>query len=269
MHHITTGFVGLGSQGAPMAQRIIDAGFPTWLWARRPETLEPYAQTAARTATSLAELGALCDHIGICVVDDAGVKQTCEALLPAMRPGSRVAIHSTILPATCIALARQFAERGIALIDAPVSGGAPGATAGTLTVMVGATAEALEAARPVFASFARLIIHLGPVGAGQHAKLINNTLMAANLGLADAAITAAAALGIERTALAELIRQSSGASFAFDVRARMPDVAGFTHGARLLQKDVGLLCAVLDDPAVALLRDAAAPLLDKILRPLP
>lgn len=268
MKTITTGFIGLGSQGAPMAQRMIDAGFETYLWARRAETLAPFAGTKAKTAASIAELGAACDHLGICVVDDAGVEQTCAALLPSMRPGSIIVIHSTILPATCIKLAALFAERGIGFLDAPVSGGGPGATAGTLTVMAGGNAETFAAARPVFESFAGLILLLGPVGAGQNAKLINNTLMAANLSLADAALNAGAALHIDQAALAELIKVSSGRSFAFDVRARMPDPAVFTHGAQLLHKDVGLLGAVLgDDPACALLSNAAQPFLDKILKP--
>ena len=268
MSKITTGFIGLGSQGGPMAQRIIDAGFPTFLWARRAETLAPYANTAAKTAASLAELGAACEHVGICVVDDAGVTATCEALLPAMRKGSLVVIHSTILPQTCIALAEKFTARGVDLIDAPVSGGGQGATDGTLTVMVGGDAKAVAAARPVFESFAGLILHLGPVGAGQNAKLVNNTLMAANMALADAALNAGAALAIDRAALIELIKVSSGRSFAFDVRARMPDASVFTHGAMLLHKDVGLLGAVLgDDPSFAPLRDAAQPFLDNILKP--
>jgi 3-hydroxyisobutyrate dehydrogenase-like beta-hydroxyacid dehydrogenase len=268
MSNIVTGFIGLGSQGGPMAQRMIDAGFETWLWARRPESLAPYAGTSAKMAASLGELGATCDHIGICVVDDAGVIATCEALLPAMRPGSLVAIHSTILPATCIALAAKFAARSIVLIDAPVSGGGQGAADRTLTVMVGGETNAVATARPVFESFAGLILHLGPVGAGQNAKLVNNTLMAANMALADAALAAGTALQIDRAALIELIKVSSGRSFAFDVRARMPDASVFTHGAKLLDKDVALLGAMLDDdPGFVPLRDAAQPFLDKILKP--
>ncbi len=264
----TIGFIGLGSQGGPMAQRIIDAGFPTILWARRPESVAPYASTTAKTAATIAELGAACDHVGICVVDDAGVTATAEALLPAMRAGSRVVIHSTILPATCIALAARFAERGIALIDAPVSGGGQGATDGTLTIMLGGAAEAVAAARPVFESFAGLILHLGPIGAGQNAKLVNNTLMAANMALADAALAAGAALNIDRTALIDLIKVSSGRSFAFDVRARLPDAAMFTHGAALLNKDLGLLSEVLgDNPSFIPLSDAAQPFLDRITKP--
>jgi 3-hydroxyisobutyrate dehydrogenase-like beta-hydroxyacid dehydrogenase len=264
----TIGFIGLGSQGGPMAQRIIDAGFPTWLWARRAETLAPYANTAAHTANSLAELGAACDHVGICVVDDAGVVATCDALLPAMRPGSIVVIHSTILPETCVSLGKKFAERGIALVDAPVSGGGQGATDRTLTVMVGGDAAAVAAARPVFETFAGLILHLGPIGAGQNAKLVNNTLMAANMALADAALAAAAALSIDRAAFIDLIKVSSGRSFAFDVRARLPDAAMFTHGAALLSKDVGLLGAVLGaDPSFAPLHGAAQPFLNRVSKP--
>jgi 3-hydroxyisobutyrate dehydrogenase-like beta-hydroxyacid dehydrogenase len=182
-----------------------------------------------------------------------------------MRPGSLVVIHSTILPETCIALAAKFAERGIGLIDAPVSGGGPGAAAGTLTVMLGGEADAVAAARPVLESFAGLILHLGPVGAGQNAKLVNNTLMAANMALADAALAAAAELAIDRAAFIDLIKASSGRSFAFEIRARMEDARMFTHGAKLLAKDVGLLGAVLGDaPSFAPLRDAAEPFLKRI-----
>jgi 3-hydroxyisobutyrate dehydrogenase-like beta-hydroxyacid dehydrogenase len=264
----TVGFIGLGSQGGPMASRIIAAGFPTWLWARRPESLAPYASTAARTAATLAELGAACDHIGICVVDDAGVIATCEALLPAMRAGSLVVIHSTILPQTCIDLAARFAARGISLLDAPVSGGGQSAAEGNLTVMVGGGAEAFAAAKPVLDSFSALLLHLGPTGAGQNAKLVNNTLMAANMALADAALAAGADLAIDRATLIALIKASSGRSFAFDTRARLPDAAMFTHGAALLSKDVNLLGTVLGtSPSFLPLRDAALPFLDRITKP--
>jgi 3-hydroxyisobutyrate dehydrogenase-like beta-hydroxyacid dehydrogenase len=264
---IKCGFIGLGSQGAPMAQRMIDAGFPVTLWARRPETLEPYRGTAASFAADVAELGAQVQHVGICVVDDAGVRQVCEALIPAMDPGGLIAIHSTILPQTCQALARQAAERGIALVDAPVSGGEPAAKAGALTVMVGGTAEAVAQARPVFETFGQLIVHLGEVGAGQHAKLVNNSLMAANMGVAQHALSAGEVLGVDRAALVELIKASSGRSFGFEVFARLPTPAAFKHGAALLAKDVRLLGEVLgDDPGAAGLDAAAKPFLDAALK---
>jgi 3-hydroxyisobutyrate dehydrogenase len=263
---ITVGFIGLGSQGGPMARRIVEAGYPLILWARRPEALAAFADTKASTAPSIADLAAHCDHVGICVFDDSGVRDVCGVLLPAMRPGSIVAIHSTILPDTCLDLARQAEARGIALIDAPVSGGGHGAAAGTLTIMVGGTPEALAQARPVFETFAGLISHLGNVGAGQLAKLVNNTLMAANMGVADAALAAGAKLGIERGALAELINASSGRSYGFAVRARFANPAMFRGGAKLLSKDVALLGTVLgDDRSFTPLRDAAGPFLARAL----
>lgn len=261
----TVGFIGLGSQGGPMAQRIIEAGHPTLLWARRPETLQPFLAAGAQAAASLADLGARSTHVGICVVDDASVRQICEALIPAMQPGGRIAIHATIHPNTCLDLAAQAKARGLSLIDAPVSGGGPAAAAGKLTVMVGGDEAALAAARPIFEAFAGLIVHLGGAGAGQTAKLVNNALMAAHMGLAHHALHAGEHLGLDRAALADLIKQSSGRSFGFEVFARLPNPAAFSHGAALLAKDVGLLGDVLSGhPSFTALRDVAAPFFDLV-----
>ena len=258
----TIGFIGLGSQGAPMAERMLQAG-RLMVWARRPESAADLVGKGAGLAASVEELGAACRHVGVCVVDDAGVLDVCDRLIPAMQPGSVLAIHSTILPQTCEDLERRAAERGILLLDAPVSGGGPAAAAGTLTVMCGGTQEAFDSARPVLESFGSRIVLLGPAGAGQRAKIVNNALMAANMGLAFSALGMADALGMDRAALAELIQHSSGRSFGFEVFARLPTPAAFAHGARLLHKDVNLLGAILPggegDNALAL---AAMPFLD-------
>ncbi|MFT4047836.1 MAG: NAD(P)-dependent oxidoreductase [Solimonas sp.] len=258
----TQGFIGLGSQGGPMARRMIDAGWPLVLWARRAESLRPYADTKARYAANIAELGAACAQVAICVVDDAGVQQVCDELIPAMRAGGRIVIHSTVHPQLCVQLARQAATRGLALIDAPVSGGGAAAAAGTLTVMVGGDAAALAAAWPVFETFAGLIVHLGDVGSGQTAKLVNNTLMAAHFAIAHHALAASEALGVDRKALAQLIAVSSGRSFGFDVCVRQPSLEAFAHGAKLLVKDVRLLGeAVGDSASFEVLRDVTMPVL--------
>lgn len=252
------GFIGLGSQGGPMAERIVQAGLSLVVWARRPDVLERFATAGASTAASVAELGAVCDHVGLCVVDDADVAEVCKELIPAMKPGSRIAIHSTILPETCISLARDCSEHGIDLIDAPVSGGGPGAAAGTLTVMCGGNREVFEAARPVFETFGKMIALLGGVGAGQRAKIVNNALLAANMGLAHSAMAAGQALGLDRAALCELISESSGRSFGFEVYSRLPEPRAFSLGAPLLLKDVNLLKAILpDDQGAEALRLAA------------
>ena len=248
-----------------MARRIVEAGYPLLLWARRPESLVPFRDTKAELLRDLDQVGSRAEHVGVCVVDDAGVREVVEALVPHMRPGSRIAIHSTIHPDTCRALARRAAERDISLLDAPVSGGGPGATAGTLTVMIGGDAAAVTAARPVFQTFGSNIVHLGPVGSGQLAKLVNNSLMAANMALADAALRSSAALGLDQAALTELVKVSSGRSHGFEVRARLPHIGLFEHGAKLLAKDVGLLTSLLlNDPAYAVLKGVADPFLERI-----
>jgi 3-hydroxyisobutyrate dehydrogenase len=255
---IRCGFIGLGSQGAPIAERIIAAGFPMVLWARRPESLELYKDTGAEFASSIAELARQVEHVGVCVVNDDDVRQVCGELIPALLPGARIAIHSTVHPDTVRQIALEAAARGVVVIDAPVSGGEPAAKAGTLTVMVGGNAKDVALVRPVFETFGSLIPHLGEVGAGQNAKLINNALLAANMAMADHALTAAAELGIEKSALVELLSASSGRSFGLEVRGRLPEPEAFSHGGPLLLKDVRLLQAVLgDNPGAMGLADAA------------
>lgn len=265
---IRCGFIGLGSQGAPMARRIVQAGFPLALWARRAETLEPFRETGATFAGSVAELGKGAEYVGVCVVDDAGVLQVCDELIPAMPAGGLIAIHSTILPDTCRALADKAASRGLVLVDAPVSGGGPAAEQGTLTVMVGGEPEAFAAALPVFNTFGSHVVHLGPVGAGQHAKLVNNALLAANMAMAFSALAAGEALGVDRAALIKLLAASSGRSFGLDLVSRLPSPQVFAHGAVLLKKDVRLLTEVLGDaPSAVVLSEAAHPFLDLVLEP--
>lgn len=240
------GFIGLGSQGGPMARRIVEDGVPTVLWARRQETLDAYADTKAEHATSVADLAARVDVACVCVVDDAGVDEVVSGpggLLSAMAPGGVVAIHSTVHPQTVQRVAEQAAEKGIAVLDAPVSGGGPGAEARRLLVMVGGDPEVLERVRPVFATYADPIVHLGPVGAGQRAKLINNLMLTANLGVLESAYALARSLQVDPAQLSTVLGHGSGNSFAVNV-LRGPDFVLAPMGAMagpLLQKDARLV----------------------------
>ena len=107
------GFVGLGSQGGPMARRIVDAGFPTTLCARRPASLEPYADTGARIALSLSELAAASDLVCVCVVDDNGVEELVNGVLDDLPDGGIIAVHSTVHPDTCRRLAARRVRREV------------------------------------------------------------------------------------------------------------------------------------------------------------
>lgn len=216
---ITVGFIGLGNQGAPIARRIVDGGYPLHIWGRRPASTERFADTAAIVEASPATLGAACDLVGLCVVNDDDVREVAltNGLLDAMKPGSILAIHSTLLPATVIEITGAARPKGIHVLDAPVSGGASGARAGTMTVMVGGDAATLEIARPVFDTFSNTVAHLGPIGSGQIIKLLNNNLAYANLVMSINALQLAEQLGMDRQVVINVIRQSSGYSQGFNI----------------------------------------------------
>jgi 3-hydroxyisobutyrate dehydrogenase len=238
------GFVGVGSQGAPMARRIVDAGFPTTLWARRPATLEPFEDTAAAVAASPAELGAACDVLGVCVVDDAGVDDVLrgpDGALGSMPDGSVVVVHSTVHPATCLRLQEDFPR--LHVLDAPVSGGGHKAAEGELLVMVGGGADVVDRVRPVLATFGDPVLHVGPLGSGQEAKVLNNTVFAAQLALAAEVFDLAASRGLDRQAVATILSRGSGRSYAAEVVTGSGfDLEGLASFAGdLLAKDVGIL----------------------------
>ena len=244
--HPRVGFIGLGSQGGPMARRIIDAGYPVTLWARRPGTLEPFADTAAKTAGSPAELAAASDLVCVCVVADADVEEVLtggNGVLDGIAEGAVIAVHSTVHPDTCRRLAARASARGAVLIDAPVSGGGPAAAAGRLLVMAGGDAAAVDLCRPVFATYADPVVHLGPLGAGQVTKLLNNLLFTAHLGAAASLLTLGQELGVDPVRLADVLVHGSGDSFAL----RRVASAGGTldriaaHAGSLLRKDVSLV----------------------------
>ncbi|HLG68268.1 MAG TPA: NAD(P)-dependent oxidoreductase [Acidimicrobiales bacterium] len=250
------GFIGLGSQGGPMARRIAALGHPLAIWARRPATLEPFAGTGATVVGSPAEVAAASDVVGICVVTDRDVEEVVlgdEGVLAGMAPGGVIAIHSTVHPDTCRRVAARAAERAVDVIDAPVSGGGPAAAEGRLVVMVGGEAPVLERVRPVLTTYGNPVVHLGPIGSGQVAKLLNNLLFTAHLGAALEAFDFAAALGVDRAAFATVLERGSGGSFGAQMVAR----SGFaTAGMRqtaatLLTKDLDLMADVARRAGVA------------------
>jgi 3-hydroxyisobutyrate dehydrogenase-like beta-hydroxyacid dehydrogenase len=242
------GFIGLGSQGGPMARRIIEAGYEVTLWARRSSTVEQFADTPAQVAATPAELAAASDLVGICVVDDADVESVVNGVLAGLAPGSIIAVHSTVHPDTCRRLAERAGERGVALIDAPVSGGGPAAAQGKLLVMVGGEESTVEKCRPVLATYGDPVVHLGPLGAGQTAKLLNNLLFTAHLGTARSLLALGQALGVEPLRLGEVIGHGSGNSFAL---SRILAAGGTldriaAHAGALLRKDVRLVAELAD-----------------------
>jgi 3-hydroxyisobutyrate dehydrogenase len=248
---LRAGFIGLGSQGAPMARRITEAGYPLTLWARRPQTLEAFADTAAKSASTPAELAAASDIIGLCVRDDDDIREVTsgdDGVLAGVAPGAIIAVHSTVHPDTVRELSALATQKGAFVVDAPVSGGQPAASVGRLLVMVGGEEEHVERARPVFSTYGDPVVHLGPLGAGQITKLLNNTLFTAHLAAGASLLQLGRDLAVDPARLAQVLGHGSGESFAL---ARVSDAGGTLdriagHAGPLLAKDVRLTVAVAE-----------------------
>ena len=170
------GFIGVGNIGKPMAEQLARPPFELTVFDVSPAAREAFAGKA-RIAASPEELGRHCDLLGICGRHDADVTAVvtgADGLLNSLAPGSLVAIHSTVRPATVRTLAEIAAKKGVSVIDAGVSGGPMGAAARKLVSMVGGSAEDVERARPMLEAFSGTIIHAGGLGMGMSLKLCNN-----------------------------------------------------------------------------------------------
>jgi 3-hydroxyisobutyrate dehydrogenase-like beta-hydroxyacid dehydrogenase len=241
----TIGFIGLGELGACIAQRLVETGHPTVLWARRPASLEPFAGSAATVAESPAAVAAASDVVCICVLDDEGVEQVVSGpsgLLEGAREGMAIAVLSTVRPDTCVKLATDAARRGVLLVDAPVSGSWEEAVTGTLVAMVGGDAAAVAACRPALAAFTKSVEHLGPVGAGERAKLVNNATLIAQVGVVLDSVATGEGIGVDPDRLLTVLAQGSGRSYAVEVVTSMRELGPEPNAATwLLRKDLDLL----------------------------
>ncbi|KDE14939.1 MULTISPECIES: NAD(P)-dependent oxidoreductase [Rhodococcus] len=222
------GYIGLGNMGAPMAKRLLDRPGGLTVLDARPEAVEPFTAAGARVAGDPADLARDCDVVCVTVVDDAQVRTVVAGLLDTARPGTVIAVHSTIADTTAVELAAECADRGVELVDAPVSGGAPGAEQGRLAVMVGASDAAFDAVREPFSRFADLVVHAGPVGAGTRMKLARNLLHFVSFTAAAEAQRLAEAAGLDITALGKVVRHTdaitggAGAIMLRDTTAPIP-----------------------------------------------
>ncbi|MDX3905003.1 MAG: NAD(P)-dependent oxidoreductase [Pigmentiphaga sp.] len=194
------GFIGLGNMGLPMARRLLAAGYPLTVWNRSPARSAELGRAGAHVAANPAEVLQAAEIVGICVKDGAAVEAVVfgpGGLASAGRAASpRVVVDfSTIAPAHARDIGRRLEERtGAAWLDAPVSGGVPGAEQGSLICFVGGEAVDLERARPFLAALTSRVTHMGPAGAGQTTKICNQMIVAVNV------LTIAETYGLARRA---------------------------------------------------------------------
>lgn len=202
------GFIGLGNIGAPMATRLLANEGGLVVFDVRPEACEPFVAKGAVAAADVAEVGARSDVISIVVRDDAQVRDVVGQLLATPKPGQVLAIHSTIRASTAEELAADAEPHGVHVVDAPISGGAMGAAAGTLAIMVGGAPDAVDACRPVFEHLAAMVSHLGPIGAGTRTKLARNMMHFVAYTAAGEAMRLAEAAGIDIVELGRIVRHT-------------------------------------------------------------
>ena len=175
---MSIGFIGLGNIGRPMARQLLKLGEELWVYDVAPAAVAELAASGARAGTGVRELAARCRIIGVCVRDEpevTGVLCGDDGLLAHARPDAIIAVHSTVNQTAILEWAARARERSIHLLDAPITGGAAGAEAATLTYMVGGASELVERCRPLFLTSGQKIIHAGPVGTGILLKLCNNS----------------------------------------------------------------------------------------------
>ena len=245
------GVIGVGNMGAAMVHRLLDNACSVTVRDIRSEAEAPLLDRGATRAASPAALAATSDVILVVVVDAAQVRAVLfdgpEPAAPALRQGQCVCLQSTIAPDDTAQIAARLAERGIMVVDAPISGGPARARAGTLSIMASGDATAIRCAAPVLELLSARLFVVGPrPGQGAAMKLVNNLLAGANLAAAAEAFALGRRVGLEAQTLVDVIGASSGQSWIFDDRfARLlaGDHAPRAH-AHILAKDIGLALAM-------------------------
>lgn len=258
---LSLGYIGLGNMGAPMATRMTEWPDGITVYDIRTEAMTPLVEKGAGVADSVADV-ATADIVHVTVLNDAQVRDVVGQLAGHAKPGTVIAIHSTISDTTAVELAAEHKPRGLHIVDAPVSGGAAAAARGELATMVGAEREVYERIKPAFKHWASLVIHAGEPGAGTRMKLARNMLTFTSYAAACEAMKLAEAAGLNLQALGRVVRHTDALTSgpgAIMVRDDMNDLApdhflyeSFVHARGLGEKDLSLALALGEAMSVEL-----------------
>ena len=252
------GFIGLGIMGQGMVRNLLKAGYPVSVWNRTASKAEVFVKEGASQATSLADLASENDIIMICVSDTPDVKEVIlgpNGIIHGVKSGALVIDHSTISPQATVEFAKALNEKGVQMLDAPISGGSEGAAKGTLSIMIGGEADSVARALPYLQAMGKTITHVGSQGAGQKVKLVNQILVVINqLAVSEALLFAQQGeLDLEKA----LEAVSGGAAGSWMLSNRGPQMIqrdwrpGFTID--LQQKDLRLVLEAADQMGVPLM----------------
>ena len=247
------GYIGLGIMGRACAANLLRAGHALFIYARRPESCAELAAQGAQVCASPAELARQVDIVISNVSDTPDVEEVMlgeQGVAQGAHPGLVAVDMSTIKPLAARDIAARLAAVGVDFLDAPVSGGEIGAINGTLTIMVGGKAEALEKARPALQAMGKTITHIGDSGAGQVAKACNQIVVAVSIEAVAEAMKLARACGVDPAPVREALLGGFAGSRVLDVHGQRIIDDNYAPGfkARLHQKDMGIVA----DTAAAL-----------------
>ena len=257
------GFIGLGAMGLPMAKNLLKAGHALAVHARRAEAMRPLVHMGAVACASPREVAQKSDVIFTMVTDTQAVEDVVlgkQGIVLGARLGAVVIDHSTISPAGTRRIAAKLKERGMAFLDAPVSGGVGGAETGTLSIMVGGDALVFEKCRPLLACLGKTLVHIGASGAGQVAKACNQLALIINqMGVAEAVLLAEKN-GVDPLKVKDALMGGFAASRMLDVQAPKMAARDFSGKieSRLHYKDILIVLELARELGITLPASALA-----------
>lgn len=252
------GFVGLGNMGIPMVRRLVEAGYRVRCYDTEPSARERAAAVGATAVPDLPSAAEDAEAVVLMLPSSEVVEQvlTGDGLLAATAPSALLVDMGSSRPHSTRAMAQRAAERGIAFVDAPVSGGVDGARSGSLTVMVGGEPSDVERAEPVLSHLGNRVLHVGGVGAGHALKALNNLMSATHLLVTSEAVLAGEEFGLDPQVVLDTVNTSSGRSGSTETKWPKYVLTGTYDsgfGARLMAKDMKI--------AVELARQSGRPAL--------
>jgi len=253
----TVGFVGLGIMGRPMAANLVKAGFDVVGYSRRAEPAAGLVRQGGRSAASIAAVTAESDVLITMLPDSPDVEEVVlgeQGILAHARPGLLLIDMSTIRPQSEMAIAEAAQAVGVRMLDAPVSGGEPGAVSATLSIMVGGSAEDFAAALPVLEAMGKTVAHVGATGAGQIVKAANQLLVGGIIELVSEALLLLEASDVDAQAAVAVLAGGLAGNRVLELKAAGMLARQFTPGFRidLHHKDLGIVLATAREAGIAL-----------------
>jgi 2-hydroxy-3-oxopropionate reductase len=253
----TIGFIGLGIMGGPMARHLVTAGHTVVGYDRSEERMQALVEAGGAAAESIEQTVKNADVVAVMVPDSPDVQAvllTEDGVFAHAQPGTLVIDFSSIRPDVTAELAKTAAERGLRIIDAPVSGGEPGALNATLSIMVGGAEADFAAAKPILDIVGKTIAHVGPSGSGQTVKAANQLIVAGNIELLAEAITFLRAYGVDIDAAVEVLGGGLAGSAVLNQKAPKMLAGNFDPGFRIAlhHKDMGIVTSAAREAGVVI-----------------